>query len=82
MNRLSFHKLDNFFNTSRSVDHNLMRQDHLQGTKLNDELLESLEIQIVDLSFVEDLDVDVSDESVDLRLWRQVEEPIIFQQLA
>ena len=45
-----------------------MRQDHLQGTKLNDELLESLEIQIVDLSFVEDLDVDVSDESVDLRL--------------
>ena len=79
MDGLAFHHFDHFFRTLRSVDHNLVGQDHFQGAELDDELLESLEVQIMDLPFVENLDIDVSDQSVDLRLRGQIEESIILQ---
>ena len=44
VNRFILHNFDHFLWTFRSVDHDFMRQTHLQGTELDDELLESFEV--------------------------------------
>ena len=45
-----------------------MRDCHLQETKLDDKLFETFKIKLMNFPFVEQLDVDVPDEPINLRL--------------
>ena len=68
MNRFVLHDFDHSFKTFRSADDYFMGKTHFQCTKLDDKLLETFEIQIVDLPFVEYFDIDISDQRIDFRL--------------
>ena len=70
---------DNFEETFGGGDDYFMGDGHPQEAKLNNKLLESFEIQLMDLSFMHQFNVDISKHTVDFRLRDKSRKSVIFQ---
>ena len=79
MDRFISEIFDHFEEPFGGGDDYFVGDGHPQEAKLNNKLLESFEIQFMDLSFMHQLDVDISEHAVDFRLSDKPKKPVIFQ---